>query len=186
MKRRLSEVIEEIGSAGETGLLSIALKDSKALFKIFFKEGVIYHVSCSNLKITECLSEINEFEFSDGMFLPHAKINVDLMDKVNLADIIQHLNKADKVFDFKRSDKDVEKGASMSDSFKDIKETLLTLLVRQIGPVGIKIFPKIVAKWGISNSATKEGLSQLINLLAEEIEDTDNRKLFIKEAMKTI
>ena len=77
-------------------------------------------------------------------------------------------------------------GAVASEPVERIMQGLVTALMKQIGPAGMKFFKQDVAKWQIDSSPTRDGIHQLINLLGSEIDDIENRNEFIKEAMKIV
>ncbi len=188
----LSEVINDISQNKKTGILSIAIRgDAKNLFKIFFKDGTIYHLTCGNQKDSECLDLYGSFDFSSCSFLANAKS--DTSRPVGLPatpEIIRLFEKKNDPIEIIPPDgKAASTGganAMAPADFERIREELKVALIKQIGPAGGKILTKIInEKWRVL-SPTKSDLQKLVVLLKDEIDDDNNKTLFLRDAEQII
>jgi len=189
MKKNLYELIADIINDKSTGLLMIGLKGNNALLKIYFKNGPIYHMSGLNLKGAECLHNMSLIEFSGCHFVPGEKIETGPSDLPSTDEIIRYLQTKEILVEYKQFDgrtSATETGKVSSELFDRVKEGIVTALMKQIGPAGMKFFKQAVAKWQIDNPPTRDGIHQLISLLGSEIDDKENRDEFIKEAMRIV
>lgn len=75
MQKNIAEILSEICEAKVTGILSLSLKNDSALFKIFFRNGTIYHITHSTCKDRECLMKVSEHQFLTGLFMPGAQVD---------------------------------------------------------------------------------------------------------------
>lgn len=183
MKTSLSDLIADINRTRKTGLLSINIRGSTNLFKMFFKEGEIYHIAYGNYKGHECLSNLDTLDFSEYSFISDIKLDLK-SDIPPTAQIIQLFKVIGKIVEEKGGG-----GASSSGAGLDarISEALKTALTRQIGPAGGKVFTKVVeGKWRSSSMPTRDNLLELIELLKGEIDDADSKNDFVKEARKIV
>jgi hypothetical protein len=192
MKMTLSEVVADINRGKKTGILSIAIQgDDKNLFKIFFKDGDVYHLTCGAQKDSDCLGQCDTLDFLSCSFLPNAKS--DAARSANLpvtSEIIRLLGAKKTLIEvLTPKGKTAPPGgqdAAASGDFARIREELKLALIRQIGPAGGKAFMKIVdEKWRVP-SPTKADLQKLVGLLKEEIEDGENRTQFTRDAEKIL
>jgi hypothetical protein len=79
MQKPLADVIAEINRSGSTGILSIGIKNDASLFKIFFRAGVIYHMTHGTCRDTDCLTKLSGLDIDSAFFLPGAR--VDMTDR---------------------------------------------------------------------------------------------------------
>lgn len=195
MEITLSEVVADLNRNKKTGILSIAIRgDAKNLLKFFFKDGDVYHLTCSDQKDTDCLRQFETLDFLSCSFLPNAKYEAS--QSTNLpptSEIIRILEKKTapvEVANFRiktatASVPDIATTATSVD-FVKIREALKVALTRQIGPVGGKVLTKIIdKKWSVP-SPTKVDLQKLLDLLKDEIEDKKNQDEFVKDAEQII
>jgi hypothetical protein len=180
----LYSVVIGIHQMKKSGMLSVMVKVSKQLLKIYFIDGEIFCLLCGNLKNAECLSEVDTMEFTDCYFFSDAKLNT--IERINIPtmEIIARLKASNKTVECKDMG-----GIVVTESypgFSAIMDNLKAALVKQIGPFGAIVFPKVIDKWHQSSHPTKQGLDELVNLLKEEIDDTKNQAEFVKEANKII
>lgn len=189
MRIALAKVVDDIYRNRKTGLLSVTVKGGNNLFKMFFKEGEVYHIGCGSFKDFECLANLDTFEFSEYSFIPGIKLDRKKENVPPTAEVIQHLDVTAVTVAsqyLKGEDTHTPSHPAGMDGFAPIRDRLKTALIRQIGPVGGKVLSKVVdSKWRASSTPTKEELIELVNLLRDEIDDTDNKNEFLKEA-KTI
>jgi hypothetical protein len=189
----IADIATNLHQGKRTGLLTLRVVQSNSLFKMFFREGQVYHISYGAAKGAECLSNIDALEFSDYSFIADIKLDIPGGSLPTTPDIIKHLQVVDKMFESRGG----EGGGAVSNAalskavyggnFAQIKEGLKTALVRQIGPAGGKIFTRAIEqKWQAASPPQKNDLLNLISILKEEIDDMDDRKVFIDEANEII
>ncbi len=179
----LVNVVSDINQKKKTGMLSIMVKVSKQLFKIYFEDGEIYQILYGNLKNSDCLSDLERLEFADCFFFSGAKSNT--VEKLNIptSEIIGHLRATGKTVECK----DLPANAAESlQASPGVQDKLKVALLRQIGPVAEIVFPKVIGKWAAASPPTKQNLLELIELLKKEIDDPANSAEFVKEANKII
>ncbi len=180
----LSSVVTSISQVKKTGMLSVMVKVSKQLFKIFFVDGEIYCILYGNLKNAECLSDLDAMEFTDCYFFSGAKLNTNEKINISTMEIIERLKASNKTVECKDMGGVVV--TEGSHDFSTIRDNLKAALVKQIGPFGAVVFPKVIEKWHQSSPPTRQSWDELVNLLKEEIDDPKNRTEFVKEANKII
>jgi hypothetical protein len=183
VKTSLSDLITDINRTRKTGLLSINIRGSSNLFKMFFKEGETYHIAFGNYKGSECLSNLDTLDFSEYSFISDIKLDLK-SDIPPTAQIVQLFKVIGKVVEEKGGGGTVSPGVSLD---VRIGEALKTALTRQIGPAGGKVFTRVVeGKWRPSSTPTRDNLIELIELLKNEIDDADGKNEFVKEARKIV
>jgi hypothetical protein len=183
----LSEIISDIHQNRKTGLLSITIRGDNNQFKMFFKDGDIYHITCGGQKNSDCIKNCIDLDFSVCFFVPNVKLDAVNANLPAISDIIQIFKSKGIAVEIKQPDGSGPPAAAAGTSdFGRIREELKVAFIRQIGPAGGKILSKIIdEKWRVS-SPSKADLVNLISLLKGEIEDGENRKLFVSEAEKII
>jgi hypothetical protein len=181
----LAKIVGDIHEGRKTGVLTVLVKGGNHLLKLFFRDGEVYHLTCGNLRDTECVDNINSLELGDCMFLPDVKLDAKAGAVPPTDELIQQLKASAKMVDSRLGTGGARSmGKEDSDDVKTLEE-IKVALIRQIGPAGAKVMSRIAAdKWHASMPFTKEDIETLINLLQNEIDDQDGRKAFIKEANK--
>jgi hypothetical protein len=190
MRALLADVIAQVNQKKQTGQLSLTVKGGAGLFKIYFKDGEVYHMTCGNQTPSQCLESFDGSEFSECFFIPNIKVDIAQVVTPPTGHLIQFFQDRAITVELKQpmggatAGQPAEPGTM--DGFARIQEELKMALIRQIGPVGAKVLSNIVAhKWRVTTQA-KEDLRNLVALLKEEIEDEENRKEFLSEAEKII
>lgn len=188
----VSEIVSDIHQNRKTGLLSITIRGDNNQFKIFFKDGEVYHITCGGQKNTDCIKNFIDLDFSACFFVPGVKLDVVNANLPATSDIIQIFKAKGTAVEIKEPDGRAHQTSAAAPVVADfqkiqrIREELKVAFIRQIGPAGGKILSKIIdEKWQVS-SPSKADLMNLINLLKGEIEDGENRKVFVSEAEKII
>ncbi len=188
MKAALSEVATDVHRMKQTGLLSVSVKGSNSLFKIFFRNGEIYHISHGASKGQECLAHLEKVEFTECSFVPDVYLDVSSVN-IPSAEVLRVLQASARPIEASVT---VRENGGSADALSDerfaaISEQLKSALIRQIGPVGMKVFPRIAeGRWRASAPPLREELLVLIDMLKEEIEDMNDRNDFIKDVRRII
>lgn len=190
MKQLLSDVIAELNRTKQSGQLSLSVKGGNSLFKIFFKDGKVYHITCGEKADADCLEIFDGSEFSEVFFLPNIRVDIPNVTVPPTEHLIQFFRDRQLTVEMKQPLAAGTGAASQApagaNGFVRIQEGLRVALIRQIGPVGGKVLLKVLQeKWNVA-SPTKEDLRALIDLLKAEIDDAENKNEFAKEAEKLI
>jgi hypothetical protein len=186
----VADVLTDVSRARKTGLLSLSLRNDNNLFKLYFLEGEIYHLTCGGKQDTDCLQNCGSSEFVSCFFLADFKLEYKKPALLpSTAEIIALFAQRTDAIEVKpAAGRATIAGmdAEMNLHFARIREGLKVALIRQIGPAGNKVFTRIVdEKWRVA-SPRRADLQQLIALLQGEIDDAENRNQFRSEAEKLI
>lgn len=176
----LDSVVSDLSQKKKTGMLSVMVKVTNQLFKIYFADGVIYHLFYGDRRNSDCFIDFEKIEFSDCFFFSGAKANSSERINIPTSEIIRRIKAAKKSVVCK----DMGEGA-VPEAFQDfpaLREKLKAALIRQIGPVGDVVFPKAVEKWTAAGPPSRQGLGELVKLLVGEIDDPKNKAEFLAEA----
>jgi len=76
MQKPLADVIAEISRSGNTGILTIGVKNDPSLFKIFFRAGAIYHITHGTCRDMDCLIKLSGLELEAGFFMSGARVEI--------------------------------------------------------------------------------------------------------------
>lgn len=187
MKIALSEVVSDLNRNRKTGLLAVSVKGLNSLFKIFLRDGNIYHVACGSAKGSTCLAQCDEMEFSGYSFLPDIVLEVSGENMPPTGELIQYLQVAGKTVDAQEGSSGETQVNSGASAFPRIREQLKAALIDQVGPAGAKAFTRIVEeKWRPSSTPSREDLVKLVDLLRNVIDDVNDRQQFFKDATRII
>ncbi|MCX7987925.1 MAG: DUF4388 domain-containing protein [Thermodesulfovibrio sp.] len=181
MKKLLGEILDNLYREKKTGILNIAMLSEKNLFKFYFKDGEIYHISYGFKKGNESLKELSNKEPYSSNFISNITIDIKSNDIPPTEEIINKLKNIN-LYIFYES----EIGSGTNPFYK-IKEKLKVALIKQIGPIGNKIMDKVIQeKWTAQNPPSKNDMLKLVELLSEEIEEEEGKKEFQKEVKRLI
>jgi hypothetical protein len=182
---QLAKIVADIHDGRKTGVLTVIVKGGSHLLKFFFKDGQVYHLTCGNMRDSDCLRNLSTLELGDCLFLPDVKLEVRGDSVPATAELIQQLKTSDIVVDAKLSDGGARSFSKEDSADVKLLENIKMALIRQIGPVGSKVMSRMVAeKWNASPPFSKEDIDALLKLLQNEIDDLESRSAFIKEASK--
>jgi len=188
-KRSMSEFVSEIHGQKSSGLLSIALRGANTLLKLFFRDGELYHLTCWNVKGSDCLAQVRGSDFAEYFFMPDMVLTVSDEKLPPLSDILRLCSAALGAVEVSpHSGKgDTQPAPSANGGRLAAIEGLTQALIRQIGPAGSKVIARTIEqKWQASTPPTRQELQQLVDLLKNEIENPDDQKAFIAEAGSVI
>lgn len=193
VKRKLSDLIFELCGAQKTGQMTLPIHGGSHHLKIFFREGTIYHLACGKMSGRECFQLLSSATITEGFFLPNLKTSIIQSDLPPIAQIVQYTDQISIEFGARESvDESKTSGASAAQpsgmpargsetqGFSAVSDGLKTALMKQVGPIGAKIMTRLVAQW--LNSSQSNDYSALVRLLSEQIDDPENRNIFLREA----
>jgi len=191
MKTSLPDYIIEINRNKKSGLLSIPVKGENKIkmLKLFFREGEVYHVACGDVKGWGCMAQMTASDFTDYFFMPDISLNVQDSNLPSLPVIIHYFKSAVAAVETAPGSQTVDSrppgGTTVPSSA--VHEKLKLALTRQIGPAGSKVLTRIVEQqWRPSSPPRKEDFLQLIEFLKNEIENSNDRNTFLKEAREIL
>jgi|WetSurMetagenome_2_1015567.scaffolds.fasta_scaffold00217_16 hypothetical protein len=181
----LAKIVGDVHDGRKTGVLTVFVKGGNHLLKLFFREGECYHLTCGNLKNTECIDSLKTIELGDCLFVPDVKLDASGSSITSMDDLISRLTDLGVMVEAKLANGGA-KAAGKDDSADGKKLEMIKLaLIRQIGPAGGKVMTRIVeSKWHASVPYAREDIDALINLLKNEIDDQDAKNAFMTEAGK--
>jgi len=189
MKNSLSDFIAELNRNRKSGLLSVTVKGANKLLKLFFREGELYYVACGDAKGWSCVAQAGDCESADYFFMPEASFNAQDSSLPALQEIVHYFKSTGAAGDpgagTQATGSAPANGRIVTAS--GVLDTITLALTRQIGPAGGKVVKRIVEQqWHPSSPPSKADYAQLIELLKSEIENADDRNLFVKEARELL
>ena len=96
MGKTLADVISELSGSGKTGILSVSVKNDTSLFKIFFRDGVIYHMTHGACRDMGCVAELAGLTLDAVFFMPGARIDIAAPLALSTNDIIKQIRNLGK------------------------------------------------------------------------------------------
>jgi hypothetical protein len=188
MQKNIADIVSEICEARVTGILSLSLKEDSALFKMFFRNGSIYHITHSTCKDRECLMRIGEHKFLTGFFMPGAQVD-------------SHQNGApgpsnEIILMFKKANKTIEwsgqwDGRARPSGNESISTTIVESgiiarvgeeLVNIAGPVGPMVLVQAYDSCGLNpgQPITKPEFQRLLQAISGKLPE-EQKKPFLKK-----
>jgi hypothetical protein len=186
MKKNLADIIAEIGNAKATGILTLSLSNDPSLFKIFFKNGKVYHITHSTCKDKQCLVRLTELVFLTGQFMPGAF--VDMQDELSVSndELITLVRTSNKTVEWGGG---TGKGSSAADSgiaasivdqaaVSRMSEELLNI----IGPVAAMVLANAYATCGLREGQPlmKNEFQRLIKTISGQLPE-EHRNAFLNK-----
>lgn len=173
MKLHLADIIEKLHKEKKTGMLNIAMTSDKMLFKIYFKNGEIYHISYGFKKGMESLKSIFDKELSVGNFIPDVALDLISNDLPKTREIIEFLKNTNLRLSF------CSNFVHSDNRLYKIRDKLKRALIAQIGPIGSKIVDNVIQdKLNAKTLNAKSDILELVEILSEEIEDEEEKRNF--------
>lgn len=188
MQKNIADIVSEICNARVTGILSLSLKNDSALFKIFFKNGVIYHITHSTCKDRECLVKVSDHQFLNGIFMPGAQVDTHQNGSSMPSDEV--------ILIFRRAGKTIEWSGqwdgrarptgkeSISTTIVDnaIIEKMGEELVNLAGPVGPMVLTQAYGSCGLKSGEplTKVEFYRLVQAIGAKLPE-EHKSSFLKK-----
>ncbi|HAR45748.1 MAG: hypothetical protein A2X56_01485 [Nitrospirae bacterium GWC2_57_13] len=180
MEKSLSEIVAEIARAKQTGILSLSVKNDSSLFKIFFRDGAVYHLTYGTCKDMECVSNLTRLDLDTGFMHLGATVDKASTSMPTTEEIITRIKSADKKVKWSApgagaatdADKPAQKtaGAAGKASLEAIEQELINV-VGPIAPMLLEqVFDALRIKKGqpVPEPQMRQIISQLGDNLPEE------------------
>ena len=100
MKTNLADIISEINQSTKTGILSLSVKNDTSLYKIFFRDGIAYHMTFGTWKDSECLARLGGLNIVMGCFMPGAHVALENADLPTTEELIRQIKKTGKILEW--------------------------------------------------------------------------------------
>ena len=189
MEKNLGEVIEEISAEGKTGILSISVKNDNCLFKVFFRNGNVYHITHGTCRDSECLYKIPALDMDAGFFMSGAQVDIKTVDIPGTQDIIKEAKNSQKMVNWGaqsmgRSEKVQDKGAARSVVDNGIIGTLEEELLNIAGPVANMVLESVYGACNLKKDGPISGVEfkRLVQMISEKLPDEQKTVFMMKFA----
>lgn len=189
MDKNLAELITELNRAKKTGILALSVKNDSALFKFFFRDGVVYHLTHGTCMDTECLTRLPSCTFDAGMFMPGAQIEAKDKAVPRTEDIIARIKAAGKTVRWDerpspRADKTTSAPPSPPRPSPDVFtcELLEAELVNIVGPVAGMVLESACNICNIKKGApiSPADLRRLVDTIGQRLPE-EQKALFLEK-----
>jgi hypothetical protein len=190
MQKPLADVIAEINRSGSTGILSLGVKKDASLFKIFFRAGVIYHMTHGTCRDTDCLAKLSGLDIDSAFFLPGARVDMTNQTLPPADQIITQVRTSGKmvqwddrpgsgtdISDEMAPKRSVFQGTSVdARTLADMEEELLNAA----GPVAQMVLHNAYEKCKLRKGAsiTRIDFKRLVETVSEELPE-EQKKTFL-------
>lgn len=186
MPRKLSDVVAEFSQSGATGILSIAVTGDPSLFKLFFRDGTIYHITHGSCSDRDCLVKLASLTLDAMTFMPGAHVDIKSPAMPKMPEILAQLSALGKtVRGDQKSGAEVKAKPAASASTQitgPMLEKLKDELVNVIGPVASMVLEQTMSSCNIKDGASMSELDfkRLVSVLGERLPD-DQKKAFVQK-----
>jgi hypothetical protein len=186
MPRKLSDVVAELSQAGTTGILSIAVTGDPSLFKLFFRDGFIYHITHGSCSDRDCLAKLATLSLDATTFMPGAHVDIKTPSLPKMPEIISQLAALGKTVRWEPKPGADVKGKPSASATTQVTgpmiEKLKDELVNVIGPVASMVLEQAMNACGIKNGASLSELDfkRLVSVLSERLPE-EQKKTFLQK-----
>jgi hypothetical protein len=186
MPRKLSDVVTELSQAGTTGILSIAVTGDSSLFKLFFRDGLIYHITHGSCSDRDCLTKLATLALDATSFMPGAHVDIKAPSMPKMSEIISQLAALGTTVRWEPKPGAEVKGKPAASATTQVSgpliEKLKDDLVNVIGPVASMVLEQAMTACGIKNGASLSELEfkRLVSVVSERLPD-DQKKAFLQK-----
>lgn len=188
MQKNIADIVSEICDARVTGILSLSVKNDTALFKIFFRNGAIYHITHSTCKDRECLTKISEHLFLTGLFMPGAHVETHQNgSSIPSDEVIMIFRRTGKTIDWSgqwdgRARTSGKEGISTTIVDSGIIEKMEEELVNIAGPVGPMVLAQAYDSCTLKSGQpiTKTEFQRLVQAIGGKLPE-EQKKPFLKK-----
>lgn len=185
MKSNFGDVLEEISREKKTGILSVSVKNDNCLFKVFFRDGMVYHMTHGTCRDSECLNKIPGLDLDACFFMNGAQVDMKAAGIPGTKDIIAEARQAQKV---------VEWGALAGDPSDNgrgaAQKTVAAALIAQMeeellniaGPVAGMVLEAAYGSCNLRKDApiTSGEFRRLIQIISEKLPEEQKGMFLLK------
>ena len=190
MKKNLADIMTEIATAKATGILSLSLSNDSSLFKIFYRKGIIYHITHSTCKDKECLSGMADHTFLSGLFIPGAQVEMQNDALLSNEEVISLARKANKVLEWSGHWDGVLKPSEdkKSDPSTVIDTAVIDKMSQELvniaGPVASIVLANAFSSCGLKQGQpmTKMQFQTLVKTISSQLPE-EHREPFIRKML---
>lgn len=187
MQRNIADIITEICEAKVTGILSLSLNNDSSLFKVFFRDGTIYHITHSTCKDHECIARIPGHNFVTGLFMPGAQVDIQNGLPMSNQEIIASVRKAGKTIEWggrwDGSQRPAQDGGIISTLVDtSVMNKMAEELLNTAGPVASLVLANAYTSCGLKEGQriTKTEFHRLVKTISGQLPD-EHRESFLKK-----
>jgi hypothetical protein len=185
MQKNLADIMTEVSGAGATGILTLSMSNDPALFKIFFKNGKVYHITHGTCKDRECLATMADRQFTQGSFLSGAYVDMKDTAVIPHDEIMVAVRNANKMITWagkggagSSGQADAQNGPVDQAVIGRIGEELLNM----VGPIAPMVLASAYEACGLKQGATitKLDFQRLLMKIADQLPE-EHKKTFMKQ-----
>lgn len=187
MQKNLADIITEVSGAGATGILSLSMSNDTALFKIFFKNGKVYHITHGTCKDRECLATMADRQFTQGSFLSGAHVDMKEANVIPHDDIMAAVRSANKVITWAGkgdagTGQNVQAAAQHAFVAPDVIRRIGDELLNMVGPIAPMVLSNAYEACALKEGTTitKLDFQRLLLKISDQLPD-EHKKTFIKQ-----
>ncbi len=192
MQKPLADVMAEISRSGNTGILSVGVRNDASLFKIFFRAGAIYHMTHGTCRDTDCLAKLSRLDFESAFFMDGARVDMPDQTLPRTNEIIGQLKTSGKmvrwderpgsrtdISDEMAANRSVSQGTAVgARTLADMEEELLNIA----GPVAQMVLNSAYDKCNLRKGApiTRIDFKRLVETVSEGLPE-EQKKTFVEK-----
>lgn len=187
MQRNLADIIADVSGSQATGILILSMNNDAALFKIFFKNGKVYHITHGACKDRECLATISDQPFNQGSFLSGAHVDMKDVSVIPLDEVVAAARKANKMIEWGGRGDDGAKSsgqAGMATAAVDpaVLGRIEEELINMVGPIAPMVLANAYEACSLKQDATmtKPNFQRLLSKICEQLPE-DHKNTFLKQ-----
>jgi hypothetical protein len=176
MRKNLADIITEIGNAKATGILTLSLSNDSSLFKIFFRNGYVYHITHSTCKDKQCLVKMADHTFLLGQFMPGAQVDMQNESVISNEELIDLVRKANKTVEWGGGPGGSGKAAGDSGISSTVVDAgamarMNEELLNVVGPVAVMVLANAYSTCGLKQGQPlmKNEFQRLIKAIGEQL-----------------
>jgi hypothetical protein len=187
VQRNLADIITEVSGAGETGILTLSMKNDSALFKIFFKSGKVYHITHGACKDRECLATMSDQPFNQGSFIPGAHVDMKDVSVIPHNDIMAAVRKANTMVEWGgRGDGGTKSSGQAGTATASVAPAVISRieeeLLNMVGPIAPMVLANAYGACSLKKGTTltKPEFQRFLIKISEQLPE-EHKKTFLKQ-----
>ena len=189
MDKPLADIVSDIAKAKQTGILSISVKNNASLFKIFFREGEVYHVTHGTCKDMDCVTNLMKLDFDTGFFHLGATVDMKSSTVSPTEEIIAEIRNSGKKLKWtagpaarteSAADNSSQKavGAASASNLEAVERELIDI----VGPIAPMLIEQVYGELRLKKGqpVPAQQMRQLILKLSENLPDEQKAAFIAK------